>query len=164
MLTEVWFCHICGEEAKYRKNLRNYCTAHWERHVTFKREELQMYNYKGKVVSVYDADTITIDFDLGFKIHYKDQQCRIYGIDTPELRTKNKKEKELGYKARDYVRKLILGKELEFTTHKDDKKGKFGRYLVDVVLPNGKSLAKSLVKKGYAREYHGEKKKPWVFE
>lgn len=125
-----------------------------------------MYKYKAKVLEVYDADTLTLLIDIGFNIHIE-EKCRLYGIDTPELRTKNKKEKALGYEARDFVMDLILGKEVEIQTHKGQKKGKFGRYLVDIVVPREDSkyvtLNNVLIDEGYAKPYFGEKKEEWVF-
>lgn len=115
-----------------------------------------MYEYKGTIVSVYDADTCTVLLDLGFNT-FRKERVRLYGIDTPELRTRNKKEKEAGYFARDFVRELILDKEVTIKTYKD-KKGKFGRYLVEIILDNKKNLNKLLIKKSLAKEYFGGKK------
>ena len=53
---------------------------------------------QSRVVKVYDGDTITILFRFN-KQYYK-TSCRILGIDTPELRTKNLKEKAAGYEAK----------------------------------------------------------------
>ncbi len=116
-----------------------------------------MYKYKGTVIKCYDADTMTIEFDLGFKIKYE-EQIRLYGIDTPELRTKNLKEKALGYKARDFVRELIMDKEFEFKTYKE---GKFGRYLCVLYLKDKVTLNDLLISKGYAKLYDGGKKTKW---
>jgi len=122
-----------------------------------------MYTYSGTIVEVYDADSMTVDFDLGFGIHLKGQKVRLLGVDTPELRTKNLGEKKLGYEARDYVRGLILGKQLIVKTYKGDKKGKFGRWLVDIEFDDGKILSNDLITKGHAVEYWGEKKtKVWA--
>ena len=45
-----------------------------------------------KVISVYDGDTIKVVFPLN-DIFYK-WNCRLMGVDTPEIRTRNTKEKE----------------------------------------------------------------------
>lgn len=112
-----------------------------------------MYEYYGKVVSVYDADTMTIDIDLGFNITIR-EKVRVYGIDTPELRTRNKEEKKLGYKARDLVRDKVLGKKVGLKAYKP---GKFGRYLVDVYYDDI-NLAEELIDAKLALPYFGEKK------
>jgi len=118
---------------------------------------VELYNYKAKIIDIYDLDSCTGFIDVGFDIHYK-EKMRLNGIDGPELRTKNIKEKELGYKARDYVRDLILGETVEIKTTKEDK---YGRYLVDIYLPDGTHLNKHLIDIGYAKEYHGGKKEKW---
>ena len=51
-----------------------------------------MYRYKAKVLDVYDADTCTLLIDVGFNIHLK-EKVRLLGIDTPEIKTRNKREK-----------------------------------------------------------------------
>jgi len=116
-----------------------------------------MYNYEGKVLSVYDADTCEILFDLGFNISIK-EKVRLMGINCPELRTKDLEEKKAGYEARDFVRGLILGQTFKVTTHKP---GKFGRMLVDIHLTDTETLTSLLIKKGMGRKYHGKKKLPW---
>ena len=58
---------------------------------------------EAKVVSVYDGDTIKVVFPLS-NVYYK-WNCRLTGVDTPEIRTRCKKEKAYGYKVRDELRK-----------------------------------------------------------
>ena len=48
----------------------------------------------GKVISVYDGDTVSIVLDLPLNNKLFKWNCRLARVDTPELRTKNKKEKE----------------------------------------------------------------------
>ena len=50
-----------------------------------------MYEYRAKVVKVVDGDTVDVDIDLGFGIVLSDERVRIMGIDTPESRTRDKK-------------------------------------------------------------------------
>lgn len=128
-----------------------------------------MYKYRGKVIDLYDADTITVEFDLGFKVKFT-EKCRLFGIDTPEMKprgvsdpVKKKKESDLAKEAKEYVKELILGKDLLFKTHKNDEKGKFGRYLVDVIINDEEdnTLNDLLIAKGYAKPYFGEKKVKW---
>jgi len=55
-----------------------------------------MYEYTvKKLYKVVDGDTIDVDIDLGFNISYY-QRVRLAGIDTPESRTTDKIEKQLG--------------------------------------------------------------------
>ena len=90
-----------------------------------------MYIYRALVIKVYDGDTITVRVDLGFGVHIV-ERIRLYGINTPEVRGP---ERERGIKSRDWLRTLILNKEILIKTYKD-KKGKYGRYLADVFIEN----------------------------
>ena len=65
-----------------------------------------MYEYKVKITRVLDGDTCDCDVDLGFGIFTKDR-IRFMGIDTPESRTRNKKEKALGLAAKAYLKELL---------------------------------------------------------
>ena len=55
-----------------------------------------MYQYKCKLVKVVDGDTIDVDIDLGFGVWLRKQRIRMYGIDTPESRTRDLEEKKYG--------------------------------------------------------------------
>jgi len=116
-----------------------------------------MYAYKATVRSVYDADTIRVNVDLGFGTHNfgeegKGLALRLYGINAPEMRGA---EKVAGKAARDYVRMLIpVGTEIIIKTHKD-KTGKYGRYLAEVFVTDadGKEihLNSHLIAVGHAK-------------
>jgi micrococcal nuclease len=84
-----------------------------------------MYAYNAKVITVYDGDTITVDLDLGCGVWLRNLKIRLYGINAPELRGK---EKPKGIKSRDWLREKILGKSVKIKTIKD-RKGKYGRLL-----------------------------------
>ena len=45
------------------------------------------------MVRVVDGDTVDVDIDLGFGIWIRNQRIRMYGIDTPESRTRDLEEK-----------------------------------------------------------------------
>ena len=119
---------------------------------------MSIYRYKAEVLEVYDGDTCTLKVDLGFDINFV-LKARLYGIDTPELRSKDLHEKEKAYIARDFVREKILGKEIRIETH---KRGKYGRYLVDIYLKDDKEkeycLNDLLVFNGLAKYYDGGKR------
>ena len=55
-----------------------------------------MYEYNCKVRRVVDGDTVDVDIDCGFGIVYANQRIRLYGIDTPESRTRDPIEKYFG--------------------------------------------------------------------
>ena len=107
-----------------------------------------MYEYKATVTKVYDGDTITVDFDLGFGIILKKQKIRLLGINTPEVRGP---EKPQGIISRDALRQRILGKQVTIQTSKD-KKGKYGRWLGEVFVEE-ENINQWLLEEGYATEY-----------
>lgn len=114
----------------------------------------KLYHYKAYVTKVYDGDTITVDLDLGMKIVMHDQKIRLYGIDTPELRGSDE-EKAKGIAARDFLRGVILHKEVIIETHKD-RRGKFGRLLGTIwALTEMESYNMNalLIARGHAVEY-----------
>jgi micrococcal nuclease len=115
--------------------------------------ENNLYHYRAVYRSNYDGDTLRLDIDLGMGVWLHNQSVRLYGIDTPELRSRDRAEKERAIKARDFVRELLfVDDELIIQTHKD-KTGKFGRLLVTVfVIDSGENLNKLLVKQGLAKQ------------
>ena len=74
-----------------------------------------MYEYKAIVVKVVDGDTVDVDIDLGFNVWLKKQRIRLYGIDTPESRTRDKVEKVFGNLAKAKVHRDILIEKGEVT-------------------------------------------------
>ena len=107
-----------------------------------------MYEYKATVIKVYDGDTLTVDFDLGFGIILKKQTIRLFGINTPEVRGTEKAD---GIISRDALRQRILGKQVMIKTSRD-KKGKYGRWLGEVFVAD-ENINQWLISEGYAKEY-----------
>jgi len=119
-----------------------------------------MYEYRvKKVIKVVDGDTIDVDIDLGFNISYY-QRVRLAGIDTPESRTTDKKEKVLGLEAKDRLKKAIdAATNVVIKTEKPNSSEKYGRILGWVYLDNNKvSINQTLIDEGYAWAYMGETK------
>ena len=116
------------------------------------------YNVK-KVIKVVDGDTIDVDIDLGFKISYT-QRVRLAGIDTPESRTKDLREKALGLEVKNKVKNAIdSAKTIVIKTELPDSTEKYGRILGWVYLDNSlKSLNEQLIDEGYAWGYMGKTK------
>lgn len=110
-----------------------------------------MYTYKALVTKIYDADTLTVDIDLGFGVLLKGQKIRMLGINAPEIKGETNAE---GIKSRDALRSKILNKEIILTTHKDDRE-KFGRFLGVVSIDN-ENINDWLVKNKYAVLYGKE--------
>lgn len=116
------------------------------------------YNIK-KVTKIVDGDTIDVDIDLGFNISYT-QRVRLAGIDTPESRTKDAREKALGLEVKNKVKSAIeSAKTVIIKTELPDSTEKYGRILGWVYLDGAaKSLNEQLIDEGYAWGYMGETK------
>ena len=81
-----------------------------------------------KITKVVDGDTIDVILDMGFDIMYK-QRVRLFGIDTPESRTRDKVEKKYGLKAKKFLQDTLKKGKIVIKTHKGTETGKFGRIL-----------------------------------
>ena len=114
-----------------------------------------MYEYNCKVKRVVDGDTVDVVIDLGFDIHFA-TRVRLYGMDTPESRTRNKDEKVRGLMSKDFLKEWMEKDDVIIRTRKD-KKGKFGRVLGEMLVL-GENVNKLMVKECYAVEYYGQSK------
>ena len=116
----------------------------------------------GRVVDVYDGDTVKVVFPLTDKEPERlfRWNCRLINVDTPEIRTKNLKEKEYAKEARDALRKKILNNIVEVHCKDFDK---YGRLLVEIVYENV-NINKWLIDNNYAKVYDGGKKSKWFVE
>ena len=110
-----------------------------------------------KVTKVVDGDTIDVLLDMGFDIKYK-SRVRLFGIDTPESRTRNKEEKVRGLLSKVYLKDAIKkAKKLTIKTHKGSETGKFGRILGEI-FADGINLNLKMCTEGYAVQYYGQNK------
>ena len=141
-----------------------------------------MYEYRCKIDRVVDGDTVDVDIDLGFGIWLRKERVRLYGIDTPESRTRDLEEKKYGLASKSFVQDLLpVGSMQTLRTRKDDK-GKFGRILGEFVVYDavtdsskrqanyvegrlgliidgtGKTLNQIMIDRHYGVEYHGQSK------
>ena len=114
-----------------------------------------MYEYNCKVKRVVDGDTVDVVIDLGFDIHFA-TRVRLYGMDTPESRTRNKDEKVRGYMSKDFLEEWMEKDDVIIRTRRD-KKGKFGRVLGEMIV-RGENVNKLMVKECLAVEYYGQSK------
>ena len=119
-----------------------------------------MYQYRAIVLKVIDGDTVDVDLDLGFDVWLKKQRIRLYGLDTPESRTRDLEEKKFGLLAKNFVLEYCpIGGEIIVQTHKDDARGKFGRILGELIVNNGElNLNELMIYKNLAVRYHGQSK------
>lgn len=110
----------------------------------------------GFVIKVYDGDTITIASKL--PLHNCNDifrfSVRLNAIDAPEIRSKNKDEREVALEAKNILSNKILHKYVEL---KNIKTEKYGRLLADIYL-NNENINMWLVKNRYAVLYDGGKK------
>ena len=114
-----------------------------------------MYTYFVKSIDrVVDGDTVDISIDLGFDLTKK-ERVRLAGIATPETRTKDTKEKELGYEAKEFL-EIHLMKASKLTV-KTEKDGKYGRMLgwLYKTEEDEVSINELMIDKGYAWAYDG---------
>ena len=120
-----------------------------------------MYEYNVTLRKVIDGDTIDVDIDCGFDIVLSNQRIRLYGIDTPESRTRDPEEKKCGKLASKFVEDH-LGETFALRTHKDAK-GKYGRILGEPLVYDNetdsvRSLCEMMIERKLAVAYHGQAK------
>ena len=119
-----------------------------------------MYEYRCKVTRVVDGDTVDVDIDLGFGVWLHKERVRIYGIDTPESRTRDLEEKKYGLAAKEFVKEFVRdkgGSNIVLRTQKYDAKGKFGRILGDIIVDKV-SMSDTMIKEHHAVPYYGQSK------
>ena len=123
------------------------------------------YNFRVvKINRVVDGDTIDVTLDLGFSLTKK-ERVRIAGVDTPEKRTRNLEEKELGIDAtnwlKDKIKDTLTGDdELTIRTELVGGVGKYGRLLGWLYVGDDDySLNEQMITEGYAWAYDGGTKK-----
>ena len=108
------------------------------------------YHYKAIVRAAYDGDTITVDIDLGLHTWIRGEKLRLYRINAPELTGPSK---VAGRASRDYLRSVIIDKEIFIETIKDERE-KYGRYLAEVWLQDSdgawQNINDMLVQAGHA--------------
>lgn len=108
-----------------------------------------MYNYNATVQRVVDGDTIVLDIDLGFTIHWK-SSCRLWGINTPELKSKDSATRDQALKAKQYlIDNLPIGSIVNINSKSLDK---YGRPLVEVFF-NEVNINQDLLNKELAVKY-----------
>lgn len=120
-----------------------------------------MYEYRCNVVKIIDGDTVDVDIDLGFGVWMRKQRIRMYGIDTPESRTRDLEEKKYGLAAKDFLTGLLDDEGgIVLKTHKDGK-GKFGRILGELWRTTNyadQSINDYMIEKHHAVRYMGQSK------
>jgi micrococcal nuclease len=109
-----------------------------------------------EIHKVVDGDTIDADIDLGFSISLE-KRIRLAGIDTPESRTTDLKEKAMGLESKEWLKKKLEGaKDIIIKTELPDSTEKYGRIIGHLFI-NGQetSLNNQMIDEGYALAYDG---------
>tara|TARA_R110000765_G_scaffold70191_1_gene136119 strand:+ start:131 stop:562 length:432 start_codon:yes stop_codon:yes gene_type:complete len=111
-----------------------------------------------KITSVYDGDTFRANIKDYPKIVGHRMSIRILGIDTPELKAKCKREKDLAINAKRLTASMLGdGKRIEL---RNIKRGKYFRILANVYV-DGISIGDELIRNNLALEYDGGTKIDW---
>jgi len=114
------------------------------------------YSYRVKsIVKIIDVDTFDCIMDLGFDV-LLEARVRMYGIDTPESRTRDLEEKKFGLLAKDWLGNH-LNDDIIISTELDNEKGKFGRVL-GTVWAEGININEKMIDEHMAVRYHGQAK------
>lgn len=101
-------------------------------------------SYPAKVLSVHDGDTIWLDIDVGFYMSLR-EKIRFARINTPELPTPD------GKAATERLRELLpVGSTVRFDCYGKDK---YGRWLGDVVMADGRMANDVMMLEGMAKAY-----------
>lgn len=120
-----------------------------------------MYEYRCTVIKIVDGDTVDVDIDLGFGVWMRNERVRLYGIDTPESRTRDLTEKKYGLLAKEFLKKMLDDEGGIILKTNKDAEGKFGRILGSFWRTTNyadKSINDYMVEKHHAVRYYGQSK------
>ena len=109
-----------------------------------------------KVLRVYDGDSITVGAPLhiaGERRFYK-FSVRVRGIDCPEMRSRNRGEKQVAREAKKFVSERLMKRVVHLTRLGTDK---YGRLLATVGY-DGQDLSTQLLEAHLAVPYRGRRK------
>lgn len=110
----------------------------------------ELYFYNAVVDRVVDGDTIDVTIDLGFNVWIK-ERLRLYGLNTPETRTKDAEEKERGLKAKRYVENQVNSNQGKIQVQSLGR-GKYGRVLAEIWVGKN-NINELLISNGHAEVY-----------
>jgi endonuclease YncB( thermonuclease family) len=113
--------------------------------------------YEAAIVRVVDGDTLRVRARiwLGTDVELL---VRIDGIDTPEIRGKCAREKELAARARAMTESLVAGGAVRLH---DVRYGKYAGRIVARVVADGADIADLLLAAGLAHPYDGGSRAGW---
>ena len=120
-----------------------------------------MYEYRCKIVKIIDGDTVDVDIDLGFGVWMHKERIRLYGIDTPESRTRDLDEKKYGLIAKGWIEKFMPVGSMQTLITQKDKSGKIGSILGKFRVNDGHYdiiLNDWMISNHHAVAYYGQSK------
>lgn len=117
-----------------------------------------MPGYTCKVIRWLDGDTLDVAVDLGFFL-VLNMRVRVYGINAPEIHSVDPAEKRAGQAALAHANLLVPPDSLvTIRGVKGNDKEKFGRWLAEIVLPDGRNFAEEMIATGQGKPYFGGKR------
>ena len=105
-----------------------------------------------EVLSVYDGDTFKVNIPCDMKVFCEKVNVRVRGVDTPEIKGKTEREKELAQKARAFTQDFLKKKPIFLNNCGRDK---YFRLLCNVSNNTGQDLAQALIQADLGYEYWG---------
>lgn len=111
---------------------------------------IELYQYKGKVLRVVDADTVDAAVDMGFGITMT-QRFRINDWDAPETwKPRNEAEKAHGKAATERAIELLMNKDILLKSTK--VAGIYGRFGATIWLEDGSNYAEVMISEGFTKK------------
>lgn len=69
--------------------------------------EGKLYHYKATVIKVVDGDSAWLSIDMGLNVKVV-SNCRFYGVNAPELKSKDSEEKQKALKSKAFVEERLV--------------------------------------------------------
>lgn len=111
---------------------------------------IELYQYKGKILRVVDADTVDAAVDMGFGITMT-QRFRLNDYDAPETwKPRNEAEKKHGKEATARAIELLIDKEILIKSTK--VAGIYGRFGATIWLEDGRNFAEVMISEGFSKK------------
>ena len=104
------------------------------------------------VASIYDGDTFKINLNCSLAVYCEKVPVRVRGVDTPEIKGKTQREKNLAQKAKEFTKEFLSVAPVSLSNCGRDK---YVRLLCDVTNGEGKDLARELIKRDLGYAYQG---------
>jgi endonuclease YncB( thermonuclease family) len=110
--------------------------------------DLEKYHKKTfTIVKVVDGDTLDIDIA---DVNHNHTRIRLWGVDSPETQSPYSSVMYFGPEAAEFAEKSALGKQVRIYLEEHRTRGKYGRLLAYVQLPDGSFLNEVLLAEGFA--------------